>query len=191
MVTEEMTAEECRKALSTEASGRLALVRNGQPYVVPVSFVVDGHYAYLRSISNQKIEWMRPKPRVCLEVDGTNTENDCSIVVLGRFEELRNTKEYRPQRLRAQRLLRHHFPWWQRFLPEVADRAVRQDVSQVFCRIGMGHMMGRRGGAASDEASPVRQDVSQVFYRICSQYLLDDDARPPPDDESWMWSRTS
>ena len=66
MLVEEMTVEDCRKAMSSAVLGRLASVQDGQPYVVPVSFAVDGDYAYLFSMPGQKVDWMRKNPRVCL-----------------------------------------------------------------------------------------------------------------------------
>ena len=104
---QEMPVEECRKALAGAGFGRLACARENQPYVVPVSFAVDGDCVYLFSMPGQKIEWMRNNPRVCLEIDSVKSLNDwTSIVVFGRYEELPDTPDCERERLHARELLR-------------------------------------------------------------------------------------
>lgn len=152
MLVEEMTAEDCRKAMSTAAFGRLASVQDGQPYVVPVSFAVDGDCAYLFSMPGQKVDWMRKNPRVCLEVDDVNGQTSwTSIVVLGRYEELPDTQAVRPERVRAEELLQRHPSWWLPGAVPDANRVVRERVTPVFYRIWMEHLTGRRGVPAPDE----------------------------------------
>jgi uncharacterized protein len=58
VLVEEMTAEECRTVMSSAVFGRLACVKDGQPYVVPVSFAVDGYCAYLFLMPGQKVDWL-------------------------------------------------------------------------------------------------------------------------------------
>jgi nitroimidazol reductase NimA-like FMN-containing flavoprotein (pyridoxamine 5'-phosphate oxidase superfamily) len=74
MLVEEMTVEECQMTMSTAAFGRLASARDGQPYVVPIFFSMDGDFAYVFSMLGQKVEWMRLNPRVCLEVGGPRSD---------------------------------------------------------------------------------------------------------------------
>jgi nitroimidazol reductase NimA-like FMN-containing flavoprotein (pyridoxamine 5'-phosphate oxidase superfamily) len=146
VLVKEMTVEECRMAMSNAHFGRLASARDGQPYVVPVSFAVDEEYAYLFSMPGQKVEWMRDNPRVCLEIDSVNSPSDwTSIVVLGQYEELPDTPEGQPARVRAQQLLQIHADWWQPGAVAVANRVVRQDVTPVIYRIHMERLTGRRG----------------------------------------------
>jgi nitroimidazol reductase NimA-like FMN-containing flavoprotein (pyridoxamine 5'-phosphate oxidase superfamily) len=150
VLVEEMTVEECRKAMSSAHFGRLASARDGQPYVVPVSFVVDEEYVYLFSMLGQKVEWMRDNPRVCLEIDSVNSQSDwTSIVVLGRYEELPDTPEGRPARLRCRQLLEVQATWWEPGAVAVANR-VSQDVTPVFYRIYMDRLTGRRGVPGPD-----------------------------------------
>jgi nitroimidazol reductase NimA-like FMN-containing flavoprotein (pyridoxamine 5'-phosphate oxidase superfamily) len=149
-----MTAEDCRKAMSSAAFGRLASVQDGQPYVVPVSFAVDGDYAYLFSMPGQKLDWMRKNPRVCLEVDSVDGQTSwTSIVVLGRYEELPDTPAGRPERVLAEKLLQGHPSWWLPGAVADANRVVRKTVTPVFYRICMEHLTGRRGVPAPDEVA--------------------------------------
>jgi len=49
---------------------RLALSRDGQPYLVPVSFGYDGQKIYFHSaMEGMKIEYMTANPRVCFELE--------------------------------------------------------------------------------------------------------------------------
>jgi hypothetical protein len=149
-----MTVEDCRKAMSTAVFGRLASSQDGQPYVVPVSFAVDEDYAYLFSMPGQKVDRMRKNPRVCLEVDRVDDESSwMSIVVLGRYEELWDTPDGRPDRARAQELLNGHPSWWLPGAMAAADRVVPDNVTPIFYRIYMEHLTGRRGVPAPVEAA--------------------------------------
>ena len=62
---------------------RLAMARNGEPYVVPVCFGYDNESIYIHSApEGEKIDILRENPRVCIEVDLTSgpipDENPCS-----------------------------------------------------------------------------------------------------------------
>jgi uncharacterized protein len=59
--------------------------------VVPIhySFDADQHVIYVVSSEGQKVEWMRPNPRVCLTVDEISDKNHWTTVVLnGSYEEV-------------------------------------------------------------------------------------------------------
>jgi nitroimidazol reductase NimA-like FMN-containing flavoprotein (pyridoxamine 5'-phosphate oxidase superfamily) len=153
VLVEEMTAEDCRKVMSSAAFGRLGSVQDGQPYVVPVSFAADREYAYLFSMPGRKVDSMRKNPRVCLEVDRVSSQTLwMSIVVLGRYEELPDTPESRPDRMRAQELLSGHPSWWLPGAVTEADRAP-ENAQPIFYRIYMEHLTGRRSVPAPDEAA--------------------------------------
>jgi uncharacterized protein len=154
VLVEEMTPEDCRRAMSNATFGRLASVQDAQPYVVPVSFAVEGDYAYLFSMPGRKVDSMRKNPRVCLEIDSVNSQISwMSIVVLGRYEELWDTPDCRPDRMRAQELLNGHPSWWLPGAVADADRVGSTNVSPVFYRIRMENLTGRRGVPAPDEAA--------------------------------------
>ncbi len=78
-----------RELLERATIGRLACVKDDQPYVVPLSFVYNGVYLYSFTTAGQKIDYMRLNPRVCVEFDEISSTNKWqSVIVIGRFEEL-------------------------------------------------------------------------------------------------------
>jgi nitroimidazol reductase NimA-like FMN-containing flavoprotein (pyridoxamine 5'-phosphate oxidase superfamily) len=151
---QEIPVEECRKALAAAGFGRLACAGENQPYVVPVSFAVDGDSVYLFSMPGQKIEWMRNNPRVCLEIDSVKSLSDwTSIVVFGRYEELPDTPDFQRERRRAHELLRNRPMWWQPGSVVVTNHADSRDFTPVFYRINIDSLTGHRGVPAPGEAA--------------------------------------
>jgi uncharacterized protein len=145
VLVQELTVEECRKALSGVRFGRLACSHENQPYVVPVDFVVDENYAYLFSMPGQKIAWMRDNPRVCLEVESVISQTKwTTVVVLGQYEELPDTPEYQFVRLRALQILQRRAMWWEAGTA-VRSEALSRDATPVFYRIYLEHLTGRHG----------------------------------------------
>src|SRR5271155_187388 len=152
VLVEYLTAEECRTALSLVGFGRLACARENQPYVVPVSFVVNEGYAYLFSMPGQKVAWMRENPHVCLEVESVVTPTEwTTIVAFGDFEELPNTPASRAPRQRAREVLQRRVTWWEPGAVAVTGHAVSPDATPIFYRIWLAHLTGRRGVPAPDE----------------------------------------
>lgn len=173
MFVQEITLEECRKALRGAGVGRLACARENQPYIVPVHFAVDRDDVYSFSMPGQKIEWMRNNPRVCLEIDSVKSPSDwTSIVVLGRYEELPDTPDYRLERLRAYELLQHRAMWWEPGSVSVANHEDRRGFAPVLYRIKIERLTGRRGVPAPDETAAghaipgdeKRGWLSQIFH---------------------------
>jgi nitroimidazol reductase NimA-like FMN-containing flavoprotein (pyridoxamine 5'-phosphate oxidase superfamily) len=153
VLVEDLTVEECRTALSLAAFGRLACARGNQPYVVPVSFVVNEGYAYLFSMPGQKIAWMRENPRVCLEVESVVGPTEwTTIVALGDYEELPDTPDNEPARRRARDVLQRRVTWWEPGAVAVMGHAVSRDTAPVFYRIWLAHLTGRRGVPVPKEA---------------------------------------
>lgn len=114
MFIHEMTIDECRSALQRANVGRLACGRDGQPYAVPINFAFDGTYLYGFTTLGQKIEWMRAKTLVCLEIDEIMSESQwMSIVVFGRYEELPDEPKYEHARIRAHAFLQKRAIWWE------------------------------------------------------------------------------
>jgi nitroimidazol reductase NimA-like FMN-containing flavoprotein (pyridoxamine 5'-phosphate oxidase superfamily) len=75
--------------LNSGKIGRLGCVNNGEPYVVPINYFVDGASIYSHSLPGRKIETLRAHPRACLQVD--SIEDDFhwrSAIAFGRFEEV-------------------------------------------------------------------------------------------------------
>lgn len=82
--------DEARALLRASRIGRLGCVDNGEPYVVPISYVFEDGSIYSHSLPGRKIEMLRISPRACLQVD--EIENDFnwrSVIAYGSFEEIR------------------------------------------------------------------------------------------------------
>lgn len=92
----ELFKEEARELLSTGRIGRLGCVDNGEPYVVPINYVLEGESIYSHSLPGRKIDVLRAYPRACLQVD--EIKNDFawrSVIAFGNFEEIRVPSERR------------------------------------------------------------------------------------------------
>lgn len=77
--------------LTSQVLGRLACTDGKQPYVVPVTYTYDGKYIYGQSSEGLKTKLLRKNPNVCFEVDSmTDMRNWKSVIVYGKFEELKN-----------------------------------------------------------------------------------------------------
>jgi len=146
LLVQELAPDDCRNALQHTRVGRLACAFENQPYVVPIHFCVDEDYAYSFSMPGQKLEWMRKNPLVCLEVDDITARDDwTSVVAVGRYEELPDTPECRPARLRALELLQSGGMWWQPGAVPLENAAHGPAVSAVVYRIAIERLTGRRG----------------------------------------------
>lgn len=61
---------EIEDILTRAPVGRLGLLSNGEPYVVPLNFAYDNGRVYFHSgLEGRKVEALRENPRVCFEVD--------------------------------------------------------------------------------------------------------------------------
>lgn len=77
--------------LTSQVVGRLACSNGKQPYIVPVTFSYDGKYIYGQTNIGTKLRILRKNPNVCFETDVmTDMRNWKSVVVYGKFEELKN-----------------------------------------------------------------------------------------------------
>ena len=146
MIISEMTVQECRALLSSSRVGRLACVWEGQPYVVPISFVYEDGHVYSFSLVGQKIRAMREHPQVCLEVDEIRSaRNWWSVVAFGLYEELSEAGHWRNERDHAWSLLQKARPnWWEpgSETPHAEDRAAASP--HFFFRINIEEITGRR-----------------------------------------------
>src|SRR5437867_3942235 len=84
-----LTNEEARALLAERRVGRLGCIAEGQPYVVPVSYILHGDKIYSHSLLGQKIRALRANRRVCLQVD--QIEDDYhwrSAIACGQYREV-------------------------------------------------------------------------------------------------------
>ncbi len=144
MLIHDLTPADCHDVLSRVSLARLACSRGDQPYVVPISFAYDreSNCLYGFSTIGKKIEWMRENPKVCVELeDVTDRFHWTTIVIDGRYDELREGIEGQDARQRAVDLFGQHAEWW---LPGAAKAGPREHPNVVIFRINIDTMTGRR-----------------------------------------------
>jgi uncharacterized protein len=148
----ELTGDECRSILEKTSLGRLACARANQPYIVPIFIYFDSSADCLYSFSTagQKIDWMRENPKVCVEIEDITDKNHwTTVVVYGRYDELRDSREGANARRRAYDLFRFEPQWW---FPAAGKLATEEQQPPVVYRITIDRMSGRR--AARPPADP-------------------------------------
>jgi nitroimidazol reductase NimA-like FMN-containing flavoprotein (pyridoxamine 5'-phosphate oxidase superfamily) len=140
----ELTAKQCREELARTDLCRLACSHGNQPYVVPMYFVFDDEDIYSFSMLGRKIEWMRQNPLVCLEVERVVSAIEwTSVLVFGRYDELRETGEP-GGRKHAHELLQRRAMWWEPGAAAMAKRADEASSPPVFFRIRIERISGHR-----------------------------------------------
>ena len=89
MEINEMTSEECSAFLERASLGRLGCSFENHPYVVPIHFDYDDTYLCAFSTFGQKVKWMRANPKVCVQTDEIQNQDEwISVIVYGEYEEL-------------------------------------------------------------------------------------------------------
>jgi len=154
MLVSEMQPRECYEFLARVGFGRLACVRENQPYIVPVYFAYEPHRLYGFATLGQKVDWMRSNPRVAVEADEVKSHIEwISVVVQGRYEEFPDVPEYASIRQQAQSLLEKRFLWWQTGLAAAQMRGrFNRDIPIFYC-VQIDEITGHRAVADPVEAS--------------------------------------
>jgi nitroimidazol reductase NimA-like FMN-containing flavoprotein (pyridoxamine 5'-phosphate oxidase superfamily) len=154
MLIQEMTKAESLALLARNRLGRLACSREGQPYITPINFTLDGDCLYGFSTVGQKIEWMRTNPLVCIETDELESSNRwATVIVLGRYEELPNTPECENARQIANALLQRQPVWWEPGYAQVIQDGRECASDLVHFRIHIARISGRRATQDSEPAT--------------------------------------
>ena len=154
MLINELTREECLGVLGRNTFGRLACVQEGQPYVVPISFNLDGAHIYSFATIGQKIRWMRANPLVCLEVEEvTHRRHWTTVLAFGSYEELTGSAEHAPAQRRAQQLFATRERWWE---PATGKTRSNEPHAAVLYRIHVHRLTGRTA-SSPEPASSVPQ----------------------------------
>ena len=84
-----LSYEDSYALLAEHAVGRMGCADENGPYVVPISYVIDGDSIYSHSLLGRKIEALRRDPRVCLQVDDIRDDSHWrSSIAFGRYEEV-------------------------------------------------------------------------------------------------------
>lgn len=102
-----LSNDEGRRLFQAARVGRLGCIVNGEPYVVPINFRLDGDSLYVHSLPGLKISGLRENPRACVQVD--QVEHDLhwrSAIAFGVYEEITRPAE----RADVLNKLFHEFP---------------------------------------------------------------------------------
>lgn len=150
MIIQKLSIEECLNFLKETKFGRLGCVRDKQPYVVPIYFVSDEKHIYGFTTVGQKIRWMRENPLVCVEADQVIDHlHWTSVVVLGKYQELRDESSSPGLREYALELLQHRTMWWQPAVVTTRDSESAGKARHIFYRISIDEISGHRAGPDS------------------------------------------
>jgi len=161
MLIQELTRQASLDLLARTRLGRLACAQGPQPYVVPCYFVYDANYLYSFSTVGQKIEWMRANPLVCVEVDEVvSPEQWVSVIVFGRYEELRDTPEWQGARTLAHTLLKRNAVWWEPAYVKTILHGTQRPLVPVFYRIHGLQITGHR--ATPEPVTPANARLSMT-----------------------------
>ena len=155
MFIHEMSASECREALTHAHVGRLACAHDNQPYILPMNFAVDGDYLYLYGFTTvgQKVEWMRSNPLVCFEIDDVVDHNRwMSLIIFGQYQELPDKPEFESARKRAYAHLQKRVMWWEPAYISQSHRDQPNSLIPLFFRIKIENMTGHRANSDDSEA---------------------------------------
>jgi uncharacterized protein len=96
----ELTRSECFELLAREHLGRVAVVDDRGPVVVPVNFVLDRHVVVFRTDEGTKLDVASRGSRVAFEVDGSDAVAHTGWSVLIRGEAVEVTDPAESARLR-------------------------------------------------------------------------------------------
>jgi nitroimidazol reductase NimA-like FMN-containing flavoprotein (pyridoxamine 5'-phosphate oxidase superfamily) len=89
-----LSNEEARRLLLTARVGRLGCIVNGEPYVVPINYYLEGDYLYSHSLPGLKITGLRENPNACVQVDEMETDLHWrSAIGFGKYEEITKPTE--------------------------------------------------------------------------------------------------
>ena len=89
-----LSNEEGRQLLQAASVARLGCIVNGEPYVVPINYYLEGDYIYSHSLPGLKISGLRENPRACLQLD--EVQDDLrwrSVIAFGKYEEITKPTE--------------------------------------------------------------------------------------------------
>jgi uncharacterized protein len=95
-VSRMLSDAEALEVIKSNKVGRLGCIDNDEPYVVPINYVLDEGAIYSHSLPGRKIEAMRARSRVCLQVDEIEDEIHWrSAIAFGTFEEIHSPSDRR------------------------------------------------------------------------------------------------
>lgn len=82
---EPLSREEAISILEDAPVAHLGLVDGGEPYVTPMSFVLEGERIFFRTMAGKKLDALKANPSVCIEASRYDEETGdwASVIVRG------------------------------------------------------------------------------------------------------------
>jgi len=82
---DELTRDQALLLLDGAPVAHLGLISEGDPYVTPMSFVLDGDRILFRTVAGKKLDALRANPKVCIEASQYDPESGewASVIVYG------------------------------------------------------------------------------------------------------------
>ncbi len=104
---EPISESEARRLLEEEMVAHIGVIVDGEPYVTPMSFVVDGNRILFRTKPGRRLRAIKSNPTVSIEVSRFNEENGewKSVIIRG---EASTDTDGETARLTVERLLRKY-----------------------------------------------------------------------------------
>ncbi|UPA22892.1 pyridoxamine 5'-phosphate oxidase family protein [Candidatus Peribacteria bacterium] len=142
----DLTPSQCEDILERNHYGHLGCVDNGQPYVLPITYVYDSGTFYAFSLTGRKIDIMRKHPSICIQVERIVSEREWeSVLCFGEYEEVTDPGEAKQIRLRLAEL--HGDALWNGVeppvMPAVVQSGQRNIEESITYRMKPVHMTGR------------------------------------------------
>jgi len=96
----ELSEDECLRLLGTHSVGRIAVVRDGQPLIFPVNYVLDGRTVAFRTDPGTKLTGAT-LGRVAFQIDSTDplSLEGWSVLVKGIGTEITDARDSRSKRI--------------------------------------------------------------------------------------------
>lgn len=89
-----LSNDDARNLFKTAKVARLGCIVNGEPYVVPITCLLQNNYLFSHSLNGTKITALRENPRACVQVDEIDSELSWrSAIAFGKYEEVTNPDE--------------------------------------------------------------------------------------------------
>jgi uncharacterized protein len=143
MHIEELTREDSLRFLAGHHIGRLACVRDAQPYITPFSYIYHEHFIYSFATVGKKVEWLRANPLACVEVDEIASPLQwTSIIASAKYEELTDM----PARGLAYNLLQQQALWWEPGFVKTIVHGETRPMVPVYFRLSLEEITGHRAG---------------------------------------------
>lgn len=82
---EPLSREEAMSILEDAPVAHLGMIDGDEPYVTPMSFVLEGERIFFRTMAGKKLEALRANPSVCIEASRYDEETGdwASVIVRG------------------------------------------------------------------------------------------------------------